>query len=69
MESASELDQSNLRHPDIVIAKYTQYQREDKISTLIQKLAYEPYFGENFLPRCTALGTSQYPALPSISLK
>ena len=64
MVSASEIDQSNLRDPDIVIAKYTQYQKEDKISTLTQKLAYESYFGENLLARCTVLGTSRYPALP-----
>ena len=36
MVSASEIGQSNLRDPDIMIAKYTQYQKEDKISILTQ---------------------------------
>jgi len=64
MLSSSEIDRSKLIDPDTVIAKYKQYHKEDKISTLAQKLAEQSYFGDSFLARCTVLGTSRYPALP-----
>ena len=50
--------------PDIVIAKYPHYHKKDKVTTLAQKLAERSYFGDEFLSKCTTLGTSRYPALP-----
>ena len=64
MLSSSKVDRRKLVDPEIVIAKYPLHHKKIKISTLALKLAEKSYFGDEFLSKCTALGTSRYPALP-----
>ena len=62
--SSSQINQTGLIDPDIIIKRYANYHTLSRISTLAQRLASKSYFGDDVLEKCTVMGCRDHPALP-----
>ena len=61
-----------LQPPEVILAKYQNLHKEDKLGTLAVKLARESFFGENIMAESTvygARGKKQFPSEKVVQLK